>query len=52
MNILSLILGIAAIVIFILASRGHKHATIAIGLALVTAAWMAQLLFVTDQITI
>lgn len=52
MNILSLLLALAAIVTFLFTSRGHKYATISIGLALVTSAWMIQLLWVTDQITL
>ena len=53
MNILSLILGIAAIAVFILTSQGHKYATISIGLALLTAAWMIQLLWTSaNQITL
>lgn len=52
MNILSLILGILAIATFLLTSRGHRYATISIGLALLTAAWMVQLLWITDQITL
>lgn len=52
MNILSFILAIAAIITFLLTSRGHKYATISIGLALATSAWVLQLLWVTDQITL
>jgi uncharacterized membrane protein YGL010W len=51
MNILSLILAIIAVAVFALTAQGHKYATISIGLALVTIAWMVQLLWVTDAIT-
>lgn len=52
MNILSFILAITAIITFLLTSRGHKYATISIGLALLTTAWVLQLIWVTDQITL
>ncbi len=52
MNIVSLLLAMAALIVFALAYQGHKYATIAVGLALVTSAWMLQLLWVTDQITL
>lgn len=52
MNILSFILSILAIAVFALTSRGHRYATISVGLALVTAAWMLQLLWTTDLITL
>ena len=52
MNIISFILAIAAIVVFLLASRGYKHATIAVGLALTVAAWVIQLIWTTDQINV
>lgn len=52
MNILSFALAVAAIIVFTLASRGYKHATIAVGLALLTTAWVLQLIWVTDQITL
>lgn len=53
MNILSFILAIAAVVVFALAARGYRHASIAVGLALVTAAWMLQLLWTgADLITL
>jgi hypothetical protein len=51
MNILSLILAIIAAVIFALTYQGHKYATIGLGLAVLTVAWMLQLLWVTDLIT-
>lgn len=52
MNIISFILAILAIAVFALTSRGHKYATISVGLALLTAAWMLQLIWITDQITL
>ena len=52
MNILSFVLAVAAIVVFLLTYRGYKHASIAIGLALTVTAWVFQLIWVTDQITL
>lgn len=52
MNILSLILAVAAVVIFALAYQGHKYATIGLGLCLLSTAWILQLVWTTDLITI
>jgi hypothetical protein len=53
MNILSFILAIAAIVTFSLTYRGHKYGSIGLGLALLTTAWVLQLIWVTaDTITV
>ena len=52
MNILSLILAIIAAVIFALTYQGHKYATIGAGLCILTVAWIVQLLWITDQITL
>ena len=52
MNILSFVLAIAAIVVFALTYRGHRYGSIGLGLALATTAWVLQLIWVTDQITL
>jgi hypothetical protein len=52
MNIISLILAIVAAVIFALTYQGHKYATIGLGLCILTVAWMLQLLWTTDLITL
>lgn len=52
MNILSFALAIIAIVIFAGAYRGARWGSIGLGLAILTAAWMLQLLWVTNQITL
>lgn len=51
-NILSFALALAAIVVFAAAYRGLPWGTLGLGLLLLTAAWVIQLLWVTaDQIT-
>lgn len=50
MNIISFILVIIAIVIFALASRGHQHGSIALGLAFFAAAWAIQTLWANNTI--
>lgn len=52
MNILSFVLAIAAIVTFALTYRGHRYGSLGLGLALATSAWVLQLIWVTDQITL
>ena len=52
MNILSFVLAIAAIVVFALTYRGHRYGSLGLGLALATIAWVLQLIWVTDQITL
>ena len=52
MNIISFILAIAAIVVFALASRGYKHATIAVGLALTVAAWVLHVVWAVNHINV
>jgi uncharacterized membrane protein len=53
MNILSLLLAVVAVVIFALTSQGHKYATISLGLAVLTTAWILQLLWASaEQITL
>lgn len=49
-NIISLLLAIAAIVTFALTYRGHKYGSIGLGLALATTAWVLEFIWVTDQI--
>lgn len=49
MNIVSLILAIAAAVIFVLAFRGQPWATIGLGLFLLTVAWVVQLLWASAK---
>lgn len=51
-NILSFVLAIIAIVIFAGAYRGAKWGSVGLGLAILTAAWVLQLIWVTDQITL
>jgi hypothetical protein len=52
MNIVSFVLAIAAIVVFALAYRGIKYGHVGLGLALLASAWVLQLIWVTDQITL
>lgn len=47
MNVISFILGIAAIVVFAARWKGAPGGHLGLGLALVTAAWMVQLIWVT-----
>lgn len=48
MNILSFVLAIAAIVVFALTSQGHRYGSLGFGLALLSSAWVLQLIWVTD----
>lgn len=47
MNTLSAILALFAFLVFAGAFRGHKFATLGLGLALLTAAYMVQLIWTT-----
>lgn len=53
MNIFAFALAIIAICVFAGAFRGYKHATLGVGLAILTIAWMIQLIFTgLDQIVV
>lgn len=52
MNLFSLVLAIIALCIFAGAFQGHKHATIGAGLAILTLAWILQLLLTIQQVHI
>lgn len=47
MNVLAAILAIFAIITFFGAFQGHKYGTLGAGLALLTFAWMVQLIWTT-----
>ncbi len=50
MNIISFILSIFAVIVFAGAFQGHKYGSLGAGLALLTVAWMVQLIRLTSTI--
>lgn len=52
MNLFSLVLAIIAVCIFAGAFQGHKYGSLGAGLAILTLAWVLQLLLTIEQVHI